>query len=85
MDECHNAMPSAFGEDSDVCRAIRDILPLCEHRLFLSATPHNGRTRSFTGLLEMLDPVRFTQSAELNPSAKERVKQVMVRRLKAPH
>ena len=82
VDECHNSMPSAFGEDSDLCRSIRDILPLCEHRLFLSATPHNGRTRSFTGLLEMLDPVRFTQSAELNPAAKERVKQVMVRRLK---
>jgi superfamily II DNA or RNA helicase len=82
VDECHNSMPSAFGEDSDLCRSIRDILPLCEHRLFLSATPHNGRTRSFTGLLEMLDPVRFTQSSELTPSAKERVKQVMVRRLK---
>jgi superfamily II DNA or RNA helicase len=82
VDECHNSIPSAFGENSDLCRSIRDILPLCEHRLFLSATPHNGRTRSFTGLLEMLDPVRFTQSAELTPSAKERVKQVMVRRLK---
>ena len=82
VDECHNSMPSAFGEDSDLCRCIRNILPLCEHRLFLSATPHNGRTRSFTGLLEMLDPVRFTQSSELTPSAKERVKQVMVRRLK---
>jgi superfamily II DNA or RNA helicase len=82
LDECHNSMPSAFGEDSDLCRCIRNILPLCEHRLFLSATPHNGRTRSFTGLLEMLDPVRFTQSSELTPSAKERVKQVMVRRLK---
>jgi superfamily II DNA or RNA helicase len=82
VDECHNAMPSAFGEDSDLSETIRGILPYCEHRLFLSATPHNGRTRSFTGLLEMLDPVRFTRSAELNPSAKERVKQVMVRRLK---
>ena len=82
VDECHNSMPSSFGEDSDLCQAIRGILPLCEHRLFLSATPHNGRTRSFTGLLEMLDPVRFTQIAEMNPAARERVKQVMVRRLK---
>ena len=49
VDECHNSMPSAFGEDSDLCRSIRDILPLCEHRLFLSASPHNGSTRSFTG------------------------------------
>jgi superfamily II DNA or RNA helicase len=82
VDECHNAMPSAFGDDSDLCRAIREVLPLCEHRLFLSATPHNGRTRSFTGLLEMLDPVRFTRTNELTPAAKERVRQVMVRRLK---
>jgi SNF2 family DNA or RNA helicase len=82
VDECHNTMPSTFGENSDLCEAIRRILPLCEHRLFLSATPHNGHTRSFTGLLEMLDPVRFAQTNDLSDSAKERVKQVMVRRLK---
>lgn len=82
VDECHNVMPSTFGDDSDLCSAIRRLLPLCEHRLFLSATPHNGRTRSFTGLLEMLDPVRFSCSSELSDSAKERIKQVMVRRLK---
>jgi superfamily II DNA or RNA helicase len=82
VDECHNAMPSPFGEDSGLCEAIQAVLPLCEHRLFLSATPHNGHTRSFTGILEMLDPVRFTRSSELTHSAKERVKQVMVRRLK---
>ena len=67
---------------SRFCRAIREVLPLCEHRLFLSATPHNGRTRSFTGLLEILDPVRFTRTNERTPAAKERVRQVMVRRLK---
>jgi len=82
VDEVHNCMPSPFGKESDLCRAIRDVLPLCEHRLFLSATPHNGRTRSFTGLLEMLDPVRFTCSSELGEAEKKRVKQVMVRRLK---
>jgi len=82
VDECHNAMPGAFGEDSDLTEAIRRILPLCEHRLFLSATPHNGRTRCFTGLLEMLDPVRFSTTSELNAAGRERVKQVMVRRLK---
>jgi superfamily II DNA or RNA helicase len=82
IDECHNTMPSAFGDDSDLCRAIRDVLPLCEHRLFLSATPHNGHTRCFTGLLEMLDPVRFTRSSELTATAQTRIKQVMVRRLK---
>ena len=31
-----------------------------EHRLFLTATPHNGHSNSFSALLEMLDPQRFT-------------------------
>ena len=55
VDECHNLMPSPFGEDSELCRMLRLVAPQFEHRLFLSATPHNGHTRSFTGILEMLD------------------------------
>ena len=82
VDECHNLMPSAFGDDSDLCRMLRLLAPQFEHRLFLSATPHNGHTRCFTGLLEILDPVRFTQTDELRPAEKERVQQVVLRRLK---
>ncbi len=82
VDECHNLMPSAFGEDSDLCQMLRLIAPQFEHRLFLSATPHNGHTRSFTGLLELLDPVRFSQTDELRPAEKERIQQVVLRRLK---
>ncbi len=82
VDECHNLMPSAFGEDSDLCRMLRLLAPQFEHRLFLSATPHNGHTRCFTGLLEMLDPVRFSQTDVLKPAEKERVQQVVLRRLK---
>ena len=82
VDECHNLMPSAFGDDSDLCRMLRIVTPMFEHRLFLSATPHNGHTRSFSGLLEILDPVRFSQTSELNPAQRERVQQVVVRRLK---
>ena len=48
VDECHNLMPSAFGEDSDLCRTLRLVAPHFEHRLFLSATPYNGHTRCFT-------------------------------------
>jgi hypothetical protein len=33
-------------------------------------------------LLELLDPVRFTRTDELKPAEKDRVKQVVVRRLK---
>ncbi len=82
VDEIHNLMPAPIGEDSQLCQMLRQIAPLFEHRLFLTATPHNGHTRSFTGLLEMLDPVRFSQTDELRPAEKERVKQVVIRRLK---
>jgi len=82
VDECHNLMPSSFGDDSDLCRMLRLLAPMFEHRLFLSATPHNGHTRSFTGLLEILDPVRFSQTSELKPAQKARVEQIVIRRLK---
>jgi superfamily II DNA or RNA helicase len=82
VDECHNLMPSSFGEDSDLCRMLRLIAPQFEHRLFLSATPHNGHTRCFTGLLEILDPVRFSQTDSLKPAERARIQQVVLRRLK---
>ena len=82
VDECHHLMPSPFGEDSDLCRMLRLVAPQFEHRLFLSATPHNGHTRSFTGLLEMLDPVRFTRTSEMSPAMRGRVEDVVIRRLK---
>jgi len=82
VDECHNLMPSAFGDDSDLTKMLRLLAPQFEHRLFLSATPHNGHTRCFTGLLEILDPVRFSQTNELKPAEKERIQQIVMRRLK---
>lgn len=82
VDECHNLMPSAFGEDSDLTKMLALIAPQFEHRLFLSATPHNGHTRCFSGLLELLDPVRFSRTDELKPAEKERIKHVVIRRLK---
>jgi hypothetical protein len=82
LDECHNLMPSAFGDDSDLCRMLRILAPQFEHRIFMSATPHNGHTRCFTGLLEILDPVRFSQTDELKPAERNRVQQIVLRRLK---
>ncbi len=82
VDECHNLMPSAFGDDSDLCRMLRLLAPQFEHRLFLSATPHNGHTRCFSGLLEILDPVRFSQTDQLREAERGRVEQVVIRRLK---
>lgn len=82
VDEAHNLMPPPFGDESQLCRTLRQVAPRFEHRLFLTATPHNGHTESFTGLLEMLDPVRFSRTSELRPAEKERVKQIVIRRLK---
>lgn len=83
VDEAHNLMPAPFGEESELTKMLRVLTPYFEHRLFLSATPHNGHTRSFTGLLEMLDPVRFTQTTEISPAERGRIEDVVVRRLKS--
>ncbi len=82
VDEAHNLMPAPFGDDSDLSKMLREISPYFEHKLFLTATPHNGHTRSFSGLLEQLDPVRFTQKSELDDKEQARIGQVVVRRLK---
>lgn len=82
VDEAHNLSPAAYGEDSDLAAMLRHLAPYFEHKLFLTATPHNGHTRSFTGLLQSLDPVRFTQTGELTPNERARIQDVLVRRLK---
>lgn len=82
VDEVHNLMPATMREDSQLCKMLRIISPQFEHKLYLTATPHNGYTSSFTGLLELLDPVRFNQKDELSDIEKERIKQVVIRRLK---
>ena len=46
--------------------AVRQLADKCEHRLFLSATPHNGYPESFTALMEMIDPRRFSRGAMLD-------------------
>jgi hypothetical protein len=45
------------------------LAPRFEHRLFLSATPHNGHSNSFSALLEILDPQRFCRGVPVSKSA----------------
>lgn len=83
LDEAHNAAPASgakYAIDSHFTRAVRDLAPRFEHRLFLSATPHNGHSNSFSALLELLDPQRFCRGVPVK-SAKL-LDAVMVRRLK---
>ncbi len=82
VDEVHNLAPASYGDNSDRCEMLRSIVPFFEHRLFLSATPHNGYTFSFTGLLELLDPVRFQQKGHLDEQDLHQLEATMVRRLK---
>lgn len=82
LDEAHHAAPSSghkYAIDSHITRAIREIAPRFEHRLFLSATPHNGHSNSFSALLEILDPQRFCRGV---PVTKKVLDDVMVRRIK---
>jgi superfamily II DNA or RNA helicase len=82
LDEAHHAAPASgakYAIDSKITRAIRDLAPRFEHRLFLSATPHNGHSNSFSALLELLDDKRFMRGV---PVRKTDLDAVMVRRLK---
>jgi superfamily II DNA or RNA helicase len=82
LDEAHHAAPSSggrYGIETKFTRAVRDISGRFEHRLFLSATPHNGHSNSFSTLLEILDPYRFIRGV---PVRAKTLDAVMVRRLK---
>lgn len=83
VDEAHNVAPSGsshYAVDSQRTQAIRTLAPHFEHKLFLSATPHNGYRESFTALLELLDNQRFARNIEPN---RQQLQAVMVRRLKS--
>lgn len=83
LDEAHHAAPAGGGRyaiESQFTRALRDLSDRFEHRLFLSATPHNGHANSFATLLELLDPQRFTRGVPVRAADLE---PVMVRRLKS--
>lgn len=83
LDEAHVAAPasrSRYAVDSEITTTIRDLAPRFDNRLFLSATPHNGHSNSFSALLEILDPIRFTRGVPVDGKADLAL--VMVRRLK---
>jgi superfamily II DNA or RNA helicase len=82
LDEAHHSAPASggrYGIETKFTRAVRDLAGRFEHRLFLSATPHNGHSNSFSTLLELLDPYRFTRGVKVRPKALD---EIMVRRLK---
>ena len=83
VDEVHNVAPSGRGKyatDSMRTLAIRSLAPHFEHKMFLSATPHNGYRESFAALLELLDSQRFARAITPN---RNQLDAVMVRRMKS--
>lgn len=82
VDEAHNVAPSGTGRyatDSQRTEAVRALAPHFEHKLFLTATPHNGYSESFTALLELLDSQRFARGVQPD---RNQLQAIMVRRLK---
>jgi hypothetical protein len=82
VDEAHNVAPAGRGQyatESIRTLAIRALTPHFEHKLFLSATPHNGYRESFAALLELLDNQRFARAVDVN---RTQLDAVMVRRMK---
>lgn len=88
VDEAHNAMPQPtkqYYRDSDRTKMLNEIGHHFEHKIFLTATPHNGRKESFVAFLDMLDPLNFNrgEDPQVNKdSFKKRLDRIMVRRLK---
>jgi SNF2 family DNA or RNA helicase len=83
IDEAHNCAPSGRGKyatDSLRTAAMRVLAPHFEHKLFLTATPHNGYPESFSALLELLDNQRFARGT---PPDRRQLNTIMVRRLKS--
>ena len=83
VDEAHHIAPKApkasYAVDSDQTRSIRRLAEHFEHRLFLSATPHNGYRESWTALLAILDPLRFARGVLPDPEVQQ---QAVIRRMK---
>lgn len=82
LDEAHHAAPSSgqkYAIDSQITHSVRSLAYRFEHRLFLSATPHNGHSNSFSALLEILDPQRFCRGVKVTKQNRD---DVMVRRIK---
>ncbi len=86
VDEASHIAPPAptkgrrgYAVDSLQTRAVRRLSEHSQHRMLLSATPHNGYSESWQALLEIVDPQRFARGVEPDRAS---VSEVLVRRLK---
>ncbi len=80
VDEAHHLAPRARGPETLLTKMLRAVAPWFDHRVFLTATPHDGYSATYTGLLEILDPVRFRKTAAPTPAERRRQREVVIRR-----
>lgn len=83
IDEAAHVAPAGDGRyatDSQRTQLASRLSPHFEHRLFLTATPHNGKPESFQALLSLIDPQRFARGVR---PTEAQLRTVMVRRLKS--
>jgi ERCC4-related helicase len=86
VDEAHHVAPPApakgrrgYAVDSLQTQAVRRLSEFSQHRVLMSATPHNGYSESWQALLEVVDRNRFARGVDPDPNA---LQEVLVRRLK---
>ncbi len=79
VDEAHHLIPPA-GTTSQLHSALGQIVGWFPHRVFITATPHSGYTDSLTGLLQLLDPLRFDRTQAPSASMRSAMRDVVIRR-----
>lgn len=84
VDEAHNLAPGPCGPESQLTSMLRQVSRWFEHRIFITATPHDGYSSSLTGLLEMLDPVQFRRTALPTAPERERMEEAVIRQSRPP-
>lgn len=83
LNKTHHTTPSnnnQYNIETKFTHAIHDLNSQFKHHLFLSTTPHNNHSNSFSTLLELLNPTRFTHSVKIHN--KKTLNDIMVHHLK---
>ncbi len=79
IDEAHNVAHRGKGRRSQRARLADLLATRSDALLMLSATPHDGRARSFASLMNMLDPTAIADEERYKP---QEVAHLFVRRFK---
>ena len=79
IDEAHNVAERGSGRISGRARLARLLSGRSDSLILLSATPHDGSSRSFASLMNMLDPTAITNVDDYGP---DDIRGLFIRRFK---